>query len=733
MHKSSSNQLFHIGLEKLPSIPHALLKLLEIIPDPDVEFTQITQIIQSDPALTTRIMSVAGSGAYAQLHEYKDFHRIVVSMGLDMVKTITINSAVQQFFSQFNVDDKGILAGFWKTSLTAACVARNLAGLIGYSNRDEAHIAGLLHKMGELVCLTHDAEAYLQRSHELDNNPDVTMAELEARHSVMEKALIGASIPEISAEIIQQFDQQTILSDAILYQRESVGQLAGAPVLVQIINLAHKLSEPSFNKEEVFDEVAELFDLNHAVLEDLLEKSLAEVKHSAQAMGVNISGGTAAHQDNESAQIKLAEHIRTIALSSSLQKTTEHHSEKGLFESIMQNLNVLFGLSKCIYLEYDEQKACLNGKYASHIDASTIDNSVLAQFSIPLTAELTLPVQALLGNVPLFSHNSDESRQKSVLDRQLQRLLQAQALLCIPLQDRSSEKKEKYGVLVAGVASDCLSLLKQEKGLLYEFSCSTSEVIARDRKITQRIQANTEQQQSQQSLAIRKLIHEANNPLGVIRNYLQILSHKLEDSKDAKLQGQLEILMAEVERVGNIILKIKDVPEFIPGKDNQVNVNEIISRLVSVFQDSLFLKAGIKAILNLDDAIPVIAGNINSLKQILTNLLKNAVEAMPEGGEIEIITRDRVNYNGLQFIELSIVDNGPGIPGDILKNLFNPVQSTKSKQHSGLGLSICKNLVNELDGTIRGSNRYTGNLLTGMEQQTLTGAEFTLLLPRRLN
>lgn len=729
MHKTSSDQILPAGLDKLPSIPHVLLKLLEIISDPDVEFTQITRIIQSDPALTTRIMSVANSGAYSQWHEYKDFHRIVVAMGLNMVKTITINSAVQQFFSQFNVDDKGILAAFWKTSLTAACVARNLAGLIGYNNKDEAYIAGLLHKMGELVCLTYDAEEYMQRSHELyGNNPDVTMAELEVLRSTMEQAFIGASIPEISAAIIQQFDPQTLLSDALLYQREPAGQLAGTPLLLQIINLTHKLAEPSFKKEDTFAEVTKLFDLNNAVLEELLEKSLAEVKNIAQDMGLKILDDNSIQSDNESAQIKLAEHIRTIALSNSLQETANYRSEKGLFESIMQNLSVLFGLSNCIYLEYDEHNACLKAKYANHIE-----ESVLEQFSIPLDAVLTLPVQALLGAVPLFSQEDDENKQKSVLDQQLQRLLQAQETLCIPLQNNASVSKEKYGVLVAGITPACLPVLKQEKGLLYEFSRSTSQVISRDKKIAQQIQVITEEQQAQQSLNIRKLVHEANNPLGVIRNYLQILSHKLEDSKDEKLQGQLEILMAEVERVGNIILKIKDVPEIVPINNNRVNVNEIISRLVSVFQDSLFLKTGIKAILDLDETIPVLAGNINSLKQIVTNLLKNAVEAMPEGGEIQITTRDRVNDNGHQFIELSIIDNGPGIPGDIIKNLFNPVQSTKSKQHSGLGLSICKNLVNELDGTIRGSNRFTGNLLTGMEQQTLTGAEFIILLPRRLN
>ncbi len=733
MHKYSINHTLQTELGKLPSIPHALLKLLESLSDPDVNFTQISQIIQSDPALTTRVMSVAKSGAYYQWNENKDFHRLVVALGLKMVKTITINSAVQQFFSQFNIDNNGLLANFWKTSLTAACIARNLAHLTGYPSTDEAYIAGLLHKMGELVCLTHNIEDYIECNRELQNNQqNETLAELESQRTAMEKDFIGANIPEIGAWIVEQYDRKTFLSDAILYQREPAAQLAGTPHLVQIINVTHKLAEPFANKDSVFDEVSELFDLNHAVIEELVEKSLVEVKTAAKGMDIDLDTDNSISSNNEAVQIKLAENVRTIALSSSLQDMSDYHSEKELIERVFQNLKILFGLSNCLFLAYDEQSQTLTGRYGTNIE-----NELLIQLSVPLSASLTLPVQSLLKGIPLFSHEEEDNIQKTVLDRQLQQLLNSQEILCIPLQealfDKTSLSQEKYGVLIAGISDKDLSAVKREKALLYEFSRSTSEVIARDKKITHNIKSVLEDEQSQQSMAIRKLIHEANNPLGVIRNYLQILAHKLEDSRDEKLQGQLEILMSEVERVGNIMLKIKQLPEQLSSQSNQVNINELINNIISIFQNSLFLKTGIKAHLNLDDSIPLITSNANSLKQILTNLLKNAVEAMPDGGEIQITTRDLVNYNGNQFIELSIIDNGPGISEAIMRNLFKPVQSTKSREHSGLGLSIIKNLVNDLGGTIQASNHFNGNLSPEVGQQNKTGAEFIILLPRKLS
>ncbi|MCK5649112.1 MAG: HDOD domain-containing protein [Gammaproteobacteria bacterium] len=748
MQQSPLNQSLHIELDKIPSMPYVLLQLLEVIRDPDVSFTEITEIIQADPALTTRVMSIANSAAYYQWDQNKDFNRLLVALGLKMVKTIAINSAVQQFFSQFNVDNEGMLARFWQTSLTTASIARALAHLTGYHHEDEAYIAGLLHKLGELACLMHNADEYIQKINAVQA---ASLYELESQRSRIEQDFIGASIPEIGAWIINDFDKDSILSDAVLYQRESAEQIMGTPHLVQVINLAHKLamlSEPAVvesqtstfvleNKESVFEEVSRVFGLNQPLLEEMLARSHSEFLDTAKKMGIKISAENSVELDNEQIQLALAENVRTIALSSSLQQINgcrlERRPEKELIEQIMQNLKVLFALSNCLFLAYDDETRQLKGRYGTNRQAR-----LLTHFNISLDASVTLPVQALLKGIPVSSKDSlqnslqEEAEQdkKSVLDRQLLRLMDAQEMLCIPLFDKLNNKK--FGVLVAGISAVRLQAIRREKGLLYEFSKAASEVISQDRVMAEQLRAAVEEEKSLQSLQIRKLVHEANNPLGVIRNYLQILSLKLADSQDSKLQGQLEILMEEVERVGNIVLRIRETPQKKEADNNKVDINELINQLILIFKESLFLKSGIVAHLNLDSSIPLIKSNANSLKQILTNLFKNSAEAMPDGGEINISTRDQVNFNGEQFIELRISDNGPGIPKEILNNLFKPVKSTKSGEHSGLGLSIIKNLVNDLGGTIGGSNRYSLQPSSVSIKQESKGAEFIILLPRRL-
>ena len=559
----------------------------------------------------------------------------------------------------------------------------------------------------------------------------MTLSGIEAELTKMEQSLFGSSIPEIGAYIIRQFDQKSLLSDAVLYQREPAEQLIGAPHLVQLLNLAHKLAEPLDDKTGVFEDVAKVFDLNQSVLADLLKKSNSEVKKAARSLSVSINDDNSIESDNEEVQIKLAENVRTIALSSTPQQSGFYRTEQELFEGIMNNLRILFGLTHCLYFAYDDENYCLKARFGLNVEAQAF-----SEFNIPMDATITLPMQALNRGIPIFSNDDDKQIEKSVLDRQLNRLLDCEETLCIPfmeaLYEKNTNTNEKFGVLVAGISATQSQNLKREQGLVYEFSRSTSEVIARDRSTTRRIQSIIEDEKMEQSLEIRKLVHEANNPLSVIRNYLQILAHKLADSDDEKLQGQIEILMDEVERVGSIVLRMREVPGKSDANEHQVNLNDLVTKLVNIFKDSLFLKSGVEVDMNLDTTIPVIETNANSLKQVITNLLKNAVEAMPDGGKISLSTRNQVNYNGQQFIELSVVDNGPGIPEVIMKNLFTPVKSTKSGEHSGLGLSITKNLVNDLGGTIRGSNCYSGKLSERLDQQAVSGAEFTILLPRKV-
>ena len=120
-------------------------------------------------------------------------------------------------------------------------------------------------------------------------------------------------------------------------------------------------------------------------------------------------------------------------------------------------------------------------------------------------------------------------------------------------------------------------------------------------------------------------------------------------------------------------------------------------------------RANIQIKLDLDRRIGTLQSNPNTLKQVYTNLIKNAIEALPANGQVMVYTQDNVNVDGKQHIELIVTDDGPGIDSNIMSRLFSPVESTKDGDHAGLGLTIVKNLVSELHGSIscRSSDKGT--------------------------
>jgi signal transduction histidine kinase len=191
-----------------------------------------------------------------------------------------------------------------------------------------------------------------------------------------------------------------------------------------------------------------------------------------------------------------------------------------------------------------------------------------------------------------------------------------------------------------------------------------------------------------------------------MNNYLGILSYKLEDDKPS--QEGVQTIKSEIERIGKILNRLTEA-ESSTDLTSPVDINAIISDLTHIFETSLLASKNIKIKLDLDRRIVTLQSNPNTLKQVYTNLIKNAIEALPANGQVMVYTQDNVNVDGKQHIELIVTDDGPGIDSNIMSRLFSPVESTKDGDHAGLGLTIVKNLVSELHGSIscRSSDKGT--------------------------
>ena len=187
-----------------------------------------------------------------------------------------------------------------------------------------------------------------------------------------------------------------------------------------------------------------------------------------------------------------------------------------------------------------------------------------------------------------------------------------------------------------------------------------------------------------------------NNPLSIIKNYLSVLGSKLD--KQEPVVGEMSILNEEIDRVGQIIKGLADLKPTLLQEGAEVN--RVVRNVIRLFRDTEFVPVAVQIVAETQDLPSVVEGNADTLKQILVNLVKNAIEAMPAGGEIQIANSGHVNRDGILYTELCVRDNGPGIPPEILANLFSPVRSTKGNGHRGLGLSIVHSLVKKSQGLV---------------------------------
>jgi signal transduction histidine kinase len=196
------------------------------------------------------------------------------------------------------------------------------------------------------------------------------------------------------------------------------------------------------------------------------------------------------------------------------------------------------------------------------------------------------------------------------------------------------------------------------------------------------------------------VVHEVNNPLSIIKNYLSILDSKL--ARREPVVGEMSILNEEIDRVGQLINGLADLQptELSRAAPMTTDVGAVIDDVLRLFRATEFVPASVQMVVRSAEGPGAIDGDADMLKQILVNLVKNAVEAMPEGGRIEIANRGNVNRERKLYLELVVTDTGPGLSADLLANLFAPVQSSKPGAHHGLGLSIVHGLVQKMHGLI---------------------------------
>lgn len=190
--------------------------------------------------------------------------------------------------------------------------------------------------------------------------------------------------------------------------------------------------------------------------------------------------------------------------------------------------------------------------------------------------------------------------------------------------------------------------------------------------------------------------HEIKNPLSAMAMHSEIMKNKLEsiEFKDKKkVQISIDTLQNEVKRLNGIIQQFLSLTRPSKLELDLVNINEVVNNVITLVQQQA-QEQKVKLTINLQSKLEAIYGEENQLKQVLLNLILNAFSVMPNGGNLHIQTKSEF-YKF--FVE--ITDDGPGIAKNIQSKIFDLYFTTK-KDGGGIGLSICKNIMEAHEGKL---------------------------------
>jgi signal transduction histidine kinase len=210
--------------------------------------------------------------------------------------------------------------------------------------------------------------------------------------------------------------------------------------------------------------------------------------------------------------------------------------------------------------------------------------------------------------------------------------------------------------------------------------------------------------------------HEINNPLSIINEKSGLLSDlfRLSDRPPSKekILGIVDAILSSVERCSTITHRLLGFAKHMDVRRDRVNLAQLIEEVLGFLGKEAHYR-DLKVTLDLEEDIPFIESDRGQLQQLLLNIINNAFAAVDDGGKITIETK----RSGDHRVDISVTDNGIGIPEENIQQIFEPFFTTKEGTGTGLGLSITYGIVEKLGGKI------------SVQSKVNEGTCFTVTLP----
>ena len=211
------------------------------------------------------------------------------------------------------------------------------------------------------------------------------------------------------------------------------------------------------------------------------------------------------------------------------------------------------------------------------------------------------------------------------------------------------------------------------------------------------------------------IAHELNNPLTSVTGFAELVMEDLPEGSPSR--PDLDLVVREARRARDVVRRLLDFARQSESARANASLNRVVEDVVALTRHLIHTN-GVELVLSLQEDLPWVSMDENQMKQVILNLVHNALQAMPEGGQLEIWTAEAQKV-GKEGVIVSVRDDGVGIPVEDQTRIFEPFFTTKADHGgTGLGLSVTFGIVSDHGGEIE------------LVSQPGNGSTFSVWLPR---
>jgi len=284
-------------------------------------------------------------------------------------------------------------------------------------------------------------------------------------------------------------------------------------------------------------------------------------------------------------------------------------------------------------------------------------------------------------------------------DKKFVYMIDANEFVCVPLV----AKDEAIGVICADNGYSLRPITEEHVELLSIFANRAALAIANAEAYKNLEEKNRQLKETQERLIRSErlavignmaayIAHEIRNPLVTIGGFTRAILRDYADHKGIKQRA--EILIEEVTRLEKILTNIMDFSKPVESIKVVTQINELLENSCYLM-DPYFKNGRIQLNKKFDTGLPNIIVDPTQMKQVFLNLIKNAVESMPNGGRLTVETRVEDEH-----IKIDIADTGEGMTTEVMQNIFMPFFTTK-EEGTGVGLAVSQKIVDDHGGFIK--------------------------------